>query len=294
MKDRIVQWARYVLFRGEARRVKGAGPQGLGGAGSREAGLHSTARALRSVPSAGQTACSVRVPSHAVGAATMRQGTVLRDFAFAVSKDRTGDWSELHPAPNAEASEDTGFSNRNGNDDGCGAMGTHACPCAAHRGGGISWGAYFAWEIWRFKLTAKFTTQILGSPQNFPRLLPQITTNFSSAPLAPLCSFTPGLFFFRKECWLQVVVVVGGGGGCTNRGLYACQCLLLPFPIAFLEKVAQCQWTLCFFVGQKFHLQPGTCFSWHVCTLCLAPSPWNASWLEKVLCRVQCSIWFST
>ena len=43
----------------------------------------------------------------------------------------------------------------------------------------------------------------------------------------------PVLFFFRKECWLQAG---GGGGGCTNRGLYACQCLLLPFPVAFQRK----------------------------------------------------------
>ena len=99
-------------------------------------------------------------------------------------------------------------------------------------GGGISWGVYFAWEISCFKLTAKFATQILRVSAKFPTLVVG-TAKFSSAPSAPLCSFTPVPFFFSVR---NVGCRWGGGGHCTNRGLYACQCLLLPFPAAFQRK----------------------------------------------------------
>ena len=54
-------------------------------------------------------------------------------------------------------------------------------------GGDFSWGVYFAWEVSCFKLTAKFTTQILGVSAKLPTLVVG-TTNFSLAPSAPLCS----------------------------------------------------------------------------------------------------------
>ena len=74
-------------------------------------------------------------------------------------------------------------------------------------GGGGSWGVYFAWEISCFKLTAKFTTQILGHSAKFPKLVVG-TTKFSFAPSAPLCSLCilsgSGSQVVLRCCWQSV------------------------------------------------------------------------------------------
>jgi len=75
------------------------------------------------------------------------------------------------------------------------------------RGGIFIQAVYFAWEISCFKLTTKFTTQILEVSPKFPTLVVG-TTNFSLAPLAPLCSLCilSGSVsqVFLRCCWQSV------------------------------------------------------------------------------------------
>ena len=85
--------------------------------------------------------------------------------------------------------------------------GQHTSSLCNTGGGGFLWGVYFAWEIWCFKLTAKFTTQILGVSAKFPTLVVG-TTKFSLAGAKLLCSLCilsgSGSQVLLRCCWQSV------------------------------------------------------------------------------------------